>query len=150
MKPKTDYIILNGSDATEGDDETIQFVIQPHMFRNYVENCDMTIKLVSYTFEHDNFTVPIIPSHTHVKCNIGNNNIYDSSVGVFMASQRFISTLIGGDYWLSSGGMNYSSKIHCAPFSDINFGVYVGSAILDLTAGEITDVQFVLEVEYNY
>lgn len=147
MKPRKDYIVLNGTEGS-ANGNNIQFLLQPHMFRNYSANDNMTIKLISYSFSFE-FGSASQGGHSNIRADIACRNEYRSSGDVFLASQTYIYELIGAEHYFSSNEMICSAEIDCEPFTEINLGLYIGSTQMVLSTAERNDTQFVFEIEYT-
>ena len=147
MKPRKQYILLNGTQGSL-DGNNVKFQLQPHMFRNYEANDNMTISLKAFFFSVE-FESAEQTGHVHVRSDLTNRNMYDSTSSVFLASQLYKYDLVGATHYLSSAEMVYSPEIDCEPFNEITMGLYIGNVQLTPDAAEKNKMNFLFEIEYR-
>ena len=146
-KPKRNYMFLNGVDAS-ADGNLIKFAIPSYAFLNYDPDKKMTIKLISANWYKD-IGAADIGGVYNITTQISNRNAYSTNSQIWLASGGFQYQLAGATHYRYSEPIQTSAELACEPFTEISFAIYAQANATTLTAGEIDNSSFVLQVDYE-
>ena len=148
MTPKRNYIFLSGANGT-ANGNAIEFQIPPHAFNNHVPNSIMTVQLISVSWYTD-MGADTPGGIFNITSQIANRNQYSSNNQVWLASGKYEYQLASTTHYLQAVSLQASCELICEPFTSISFTNYISENSMTFTAGEIDDMVFVLQIDYEY